>query len=59
MMLCVKVVVDGVTEMWSSFAGIILVMTIKPGVSQTADHIDRVGTTPNVTTVDTLLDLIR
>ncbi|XP_035482932.1 excitatory amino acid transporter 3 isoform X2 [Scophthalmus maximus] len=39
--------------------GIILVMTIKPGVSQTADHIDRAGTTPNVTTVDTLLDLIR
>uniref|UniRef100_A0A8D0D673 Amino acid transporter n=1 Tax=Sander lucioperca TaxID=283035 RepID=A0A8D0D673_SANLU len=39
--------------------GIILVMTIKPGVSQTADHIDRAGTTPNVTTVDTLLDLVR
>ncbi|KAK1889817.1 Excitatory amino acid transporter 3 [Dissostichus eleginoides] len=39
--------------------GIILVMTIKPGVSQTADHIDRAGTTPNITTVDTLLDLIR
>uniref|UniRef100_A0A3B4ZP97 Amino acid transporter n=1 Tax=Stegastes partitus TaxID=144197 RepID=A0A3B4ZP97_9TELE len=37
---------------------IILVMTIKPGVSQTADHIDRTGTTPNVTTVDTLLDLV-
>uniref|UniRef100_A0A665UVU2 Amino acid transporter n=1 Tax=Echeneis naucrates TaxID=173247 RepID=A0A665UVU2_ECHNA len=39
--------------------GIILVMTIKPGVSQTAEHIDRAGTTPNVTTVDTLLDLLR
>ncbi|XP_051935793.1 excitatory amino acid transporter 3 isoform X1 [Hippocampus zosterae] len=39
--------------------GIILVMTIKPGVSQTAQHIDRAGTTPNVTTVDTLLDLLR
>uniref|UniRef100_A0A8B9JWT0 Amino acid transporter n=1 Tax=Astyanax mexicanus TaxID=7994 RepID=A0A8B9JWT0_ASTMX len=39
--------------------GIILVTTIKPGVSQTADNIDRAGTTPNVTTVDTLLDLIR
>uniref|UniRef100_A0A7N6FCP2 Amino acid transporter n=1 Tax=Anabas testudineus TaxID=64144 RepID=A0A7N6FCP2_ANATE len=37
--------------------GIILVMTIKPGVSQTADNIDRTGTTPNVTTTDTLLDL--
>nr|XP_020450503.1 excitatory amino acid transporter 3 [Monopterus albus] len=39
--------------------GIILVMTIKPGISQTAEHIDREGTTPNVTTVDTLLDLLR
>uniref|UniRef100_A0A7N6BI00 Amino acid transporter n=1 Tax=Anabas testudineus TaxID=64144 RepID=A0A7N6BI00_ANATE len=39
--------------------GIILVMTIKPGVSQTADNIDRTGTTPNVTTTDTLLDLVR
>uniref|UniRef100_A0A8C6P2F0 Amino acid transporter n=1 Tax=Nothobranchius furzeri TaxID=105023 RepID=A0A8C6P2F0_NOTFU len=39
--------------------GIILVMTIKPGVSQEAEHIDRTGTTPNVTTVDTLLDLLR
>lgn len=34
-------------------------MTIKPGVSQTAEHIDRAGTPPNVTTVDTLLDLLR
>uniref|UniRef100_A0A8C6T2I6 Amino acid transporter n=1 Tax=Neogobius melanostomus TaxID=47308 RepID=A0A8C6T2I6_9GOBI len=39
--------------------GIILVMAIKPGVSQAADHIDRTGTTPNVNTVDTLLDLVR
>ncbi|KAM8898058.1 excitatory amino acid transporter 3 isoform 2-T2 [Spinachia spinachia] len=39
--------------------GIILVMTIKPGVSQTVEHIDRAGTTPNITTVDTLLDLLR
>uniref|UniRef100_A0A3Q4MJH5 Amino acid transporter n=1 Tax=Neolamprologus brichardi TaxID=32507 RepID=A0A3Q4MJH5_NEOBR len=39
--------------------GIILVMTIKPGVSQTAEHIDRAGTPPDVTTVDTLLDLLR
>uniref|UniRef100_A0A8C7NEA0 Amino acid transporter n=1 Tax=Oncorhynchus mykiss TaxID=8022 RepID=A0A8C7NEA0_ONCMY len=37
--------------------GIVLVMTIRPGVSQEAEHIDRTGTTPNVTTVDTLLDL--
>lgn len=39
--------------------GIILVMTIKPGVSQTADNIDRTGETPEVTTADTLLDLVR
>ncbi|XP_062372492.1 excitatory amino acid transporter 3 [Sardina pilchardus] len=39
--------------------GIVLVTTIKPGVSQDADHMDRAGTTPNVTTVDTLLDLVR
>ncbi|XP_021470844.1 excitatory amino acid transporter 3 [Oncorhynchus mykiss] len=39
--------------------GIVLVMTIRPGVSQEAEHIDRTGTTPNVTTVDTLLDLVR
>ncbi|XP_017326591.1 excitatory amino acid transporter 3 [Ictalurus punctatus] len=39
--------------------GIILVTAIKPGVSQTADNIDRAGSTPNVTTVDTLMDLIR
>lgn len=39
--------------------GIILVTTIKPGVSQTADNIDRAGSTPNVTTADTLMDLIR
>ncbi|XP_063043078.1 excitatory amino acid transporter 3 [Engraulis encrasicolus] len=39
--------------------GILLVTTIRPGVSQDADHIDRAGTTPNVTTVDTLLDLVR
>uniref|UniRef100_A0A4W4FTC8 Amino acid transporter n=1 Tax=Electrophorus electricus TaxID=8005 RepID=A0A4W4FTC8_ELEEL len=39
--------------------GIVLVTTIKPGVSQTADSIDRAGTTPNVTTVDTLLDLYK
>uniref|UniRef100_A0A3P8YIK8 Amino acid transporter n=1 Tax=Esox lucius TaxID=8010 RepID=A0A3P8YIK8_ESOLU len=39
--------------------GIVLVITIKPGVSQETDHIDRTGITPNVTTVDTLLDLVR
>ncbi|XP_016405587.1 excitatory amino acid transporter 3-like [Sinocyclocheilus rhinocerous] len=39
--------------------GIVLVTTIKPGVSQSADNIERAGSTPNVTTVDTLLDLVR
>ncbi|CAL8241715.1 unnamed protein product [Merluccius merluccius] len=39
--------------------GIILVVSIKPGVSQTHQNIGSMGTTPNVTTVDTILDLIR
>ncbi|XP_060791469.1 excitatory amino acid transporter 3 [Neoarius graeffei] len=39
--------------------GIVLVTTIKPGVSQTVDNIDRSGSTPNVATADTLMDLIR
>lgn len=43
----------------SSSAGIVLVVTIKPGVPQTADEIDRVGSTPEVSTVDAMLDLIR
>ncbi|CAM5114917.1 unnamed protein product [Eretmochelys imbricata] len=39
--------------------GIVLVVTIKPGVSQKVDEIDRTGSTPEVTTVDAMLDLIR
>uniref|UniRef100_A0A4W3HKW3 Amino acid transporter n=1 Tax=Callorhinchus milii TaxID=7868 RepID=A0A4W3HKW3_CALMI len=39
--------------------GIILVMAIKPGISQTAEEIGRVGSTPDVTTVDAMLDLVR
>ncbi|XP_075065162.1 excitatory amino acid transporter 3 [Mixophyes fleayi] len=39
--------------------GIVLVVSIKPGVSQNADDIDRTGSTPEVTTVDALLDLLR
>ncbi|XP_010178629.1 PREDICTED: excitatory amino acid transporter 3-like, partial [Mesitornis unicolor] len=39
--------------------GIILVVIIKPGVSQTASEIDRMGSTPEVNTVDAMLDLIR
>uniref|UniRef100_A0A8C8MPE0 Amino acid transporter n=1 Tax=Oncorhynchus tshawytscha TaxID=74940 RepID=A0A8C8MPE0_ONCTS len=37
--------------------GIALVITIKPGVSQKAENIDRTEITQNVNTVDTLLDL--
>ncbi|NXD17477.1 EAA3 protein, partial [Nothocercus nigrocapillus] len=39
--------------------GIVLVVIFKPGTSQRAEEIVRVGSTPEVTTVDTLLDLIR
>ncbi|XP_013930311.1 PREDICTED: excitatory amino acid transporter 3-like [Thamnophis sirtalis] len=39
--------------------GIVLVVTIKPGVSQKADEIGRMGSTPEVSTVDAMLDLIR
>ncbi|KAM3654899.1 excitatory amino acid transporter 3 isoform X1 [Ammospiza nelsoni] len=39
--------------------GIILVVTIRPGVTQKASEIDRMGSTPEVNTVDALLDLIR
>uniref|UniRef100_A0A8C7ED78 Amino acid transporter n=1 Tax=Nothoprocta perdicaria TaxID=30464 RepID=A0A8C7ED78_NOTPE len=39
--------------------GIVLVVIFKPGASQRAEEIVRVGSTPEVTTVDTLLDLIR
>ncbi|XP_053322138.1 excitatory amino acid transporter 3 [Spea bombifrons] len=39
--------------------GIVLVVTIKPGVSQNPEDIDRTGSTPEVTTVDALLDLLR
>uniref|UniRef100_A0A8C5THF7 Amino acid transporter n=1 Tax=Malurus cyaneus samueli TaxID=2593467 RepID=A0A8C5THF7_9PASS len=39
--------------------GIVLVVTIKPGVTQRASEIDRVGSTPEVSTVDAMLDLLR
>ncbi|XP_033029678.1 excitatory amino acid transporter 3-like [Lacerta agilis] len=39
--------------------GIVLVVAIKPGVSQNAADIDRMGSTPVVSTVDAMLDLIR
>ncbi|EHB04340.1 Excitatory amino acid transporter 3, partial [Heterocephalus glaber] len=39
--------------------GIVLVVTIKPGVAQKVSEIDRTGSTPEVSTVDAMLDLIR
>ncbi|KAI1239991.1 Excitatory amino acid transporter 3, partial [Lamprotornis superbus] len=39
--------------------GIVLVVTIKPGVTQKASEIDRMGSSPEVNTVDAMLDLIR
>ncbi|XP_066224178.1 excitatory amino acid transporter 3 [Saccopteryx leptura] len=39
--------------------GIVLVVSIKPGVSQKVDEIDRTGSSPEVSTVDAMLDLIR
>lgn len=47
------------TTILAVILGIILVMTIRPGVSQIPDNIDRTGVTPNVSTADTLLDLVR
>lgn len=43
----------------SPSAGIVLVVTIKPGVTQKASEIDRVGSSPEVNTVDAMLDLLR
>jgi len=39
--------------------GIVLVVSIKPGVSQKVDEMDRTGSNPEVSTVDAMLDLIR
>ncbi|XP_068946891.1 excitatory amino acid transporter 3 [Petaurus breviceps papuanus] len=39
--------------------GIVLVVSIKPGASQKTDEFDRTGSTPEVSTVDAMLDLIR
>ncbi|XP_009998949.1 PREDICTED: excitatory amino acid transporter 3 [Chaetura pelagica] len=47
------------TTLIAVLIGIVLVVTIKPGASQTAEEIDRVGSTPEVTTADAMLDLIR
>ncbi|XP_045145304.1 excitatory amino acid transporter 3 [Echinops telfairi] len=47
------------TTLIAVILGIVLVVTIKPGVTQKVDEIDRVGSTPDVSTVDAMLDLIR
>ncbi|MBN3299974.1 excitatory amino acid transporter 3 [Amia ocellicauda] len=47
------------TTLIAVILGIVLVMTIQPGVSQSAEDIDRTGSTPEVTTVDAMLDLLR
>ncbi|KAJ7415142.1 Excitatory amino acid transporter 3 [Pitangus sulphuratus] len=47
------------TTVMAVILGIVLVVTIKPGVTQRASEIDRVGSTPEVSTVDAMLDLIR
>ncbi|XP_015262948.1 PREDICTED: excitatory amino acid transporter 3 [Gekko japonicus] len=47
------------TTILAVILGIVLVVTIKPGVSQNAEEIDRMGSTPEVSTVDAMLDLIR
>ncbi|XP_069907671.1 excitatory amino acid transporter 3-like isoform X2 [Oryctolagus cuniculus] len=39
--------------------GIVLVVSIKPGVTQKVEEIDRTRSTPEVSTVDAVLDLIR
>ncbi|XP_059956812.1 excitatory amino acid transporter 3 [Mesoplodon densirostris] len=39
--------------------GIVLVVSIKPGISQKVNEIDRTGSSPEVSSVDAMLDLIR
>ncbi|XP_017506811.1 excitatory amino acid transporter 3 [Manis javanica] len=39
--------------------GIVLVVSIKPGVTQKVDEINRTGSSPEVSTVDAMLDLLR
>ncbi|XP_078069985.1 excitatory amino acid transporter 3 [Mustelus asterias] len=47
------------TTITAVILGIVLVMTIKPGVSQRAEDIGRRGSLPEVTTIDAMFDLIR
>uniref|UniRef100_A0A2K6LFL5 Amino acid transporter n=2 Tax=Rhinopithecus TaxID=542827 RepID=A0A2K6LFL5_RHIBE len=47
------------TTLIAVILGIVLVVSIKPGVTQKVAEIDRTGSTPEVSTVDAMLDLIR
>uniref|UniRef100_A0A452F5A2 Amino acid transporter n=1 Tax=Capra hircus TaxID=9925 RepID=A0A452F5A2_CAPHI len=47
------------TTLIAVILGIVLVVSIKPGVTQKVNEIDRTGNTPEVSTVDAMLDLIR
>nr|XP_018889321.2 excitatory amino acid transporter 3 isoform X2 [Gorilla gorilla gorilla] len=47
------------TTLIAVILGIVLVVSIKPGVTQKVGEIARTGSTPEVSTVDAMLDLIR
>uniref|UniRef100_A0A2I3HNF8 Amino acid transporter n=1 Tax=Nomascus leucogenys TaxID=61853 RepID=A0A2I3HNF8_NOMLE len=47
------------TTLIAVILGIVLVVSIKPGVTQKAAEIERTGSTPEVSTVDAMLDLVR
>ncbi|GCB66051.1 excitatory amino acid transporter 3 [Scyliorhinus torazame] len=47
------------TTITAVLLGIVLVMAIQPGVSQSADSIGRHGNLPQITTIDAMFDLLR
>ncbi|XP_066576905.1 excitatory amino acid transporter 3 isoform X2 [Amia ocellicauda] len=47
------------TTVLAAILGIVLVMTIQPGVSQSTEDIDRTHSATRVSTVDSMLDLLR
>ncbi|XP_014650938.1 PREDICTED: excitatory amino acid transporter 3 isoform X2 [Ceratotherium simum simum] len=47
------------TTVLAAILGLVLAVSIKPGVTQNMDEIDRTGSSSDVSTVDTMLDLIR
>ncbi|KAM5300051.1 excitatory amino acid transporter 3 [Ctenodactylus gundi] len=47
------------TTIIAAILGIVLVVSIKPGVSQNVAEIDRTGNSPDISTADAMLDLIR